>query len=176
MQHWAKIKITPYFIHRRAVSFILDSTFKFTWQFEKCVKFIHQTYNELKSNDWFSVCNLGDQIYNIILEEKTNNYSVKQHLLRALVGTVENYFMERREQDLSNAISDALMTMETTIPVQKVHHRSLSLKGPNRWVICLLGSLRKTHHLEWATADPDINLIIVAVTDEVLENEHVAYL
>lgn len=37
---WAQLKLTPYFVHRRAIHFVLDATFEHSWQFEKCVNFI----------------------------------------------------------------------------------------------------------------------------------------
>ena len=66
---------------------------------DKCVGFICQAFADLKSNDWFGLQNLGNQDYNIPLEERGANESVKKQLLKSLRRSIEDCIMEKRRVD-----------------------------------------------------------------------------
>ena len=52
--------------------------------YEKSVKFIRGVFDELESNDYFALRNLGDQTYNMMFEEKSCNRLLKKKLLSEL--------------------------------------------------------------------------------------------
>jgi len=62
------------------------------------------------------------------------------------------------------------------VPIQSVKYRQMQVKCPNRWIICLLGSLRSLHNLKNIPSNPHINVLIVCLTDEVIEPDHLTAL
>ena len=65
--------LSHFFVHSRAVSFILDSDFNSFLEYESCIKFIKFVFNESKGTDSFGLTYLGDKSFTIPLEEKSAN-------------------------------------------------------------------------------------------------------
>lgn len=65
---WVKLRLTPHFVHKQALQFILDASFEHSWQYIKCLDFVHSVFKNLNSTDWFGLHTLGDHKYNILLE------------------------------------------------------------------------------------------------------------
>jgi len=60
LQDWTHLQLARCFIDRKAICFILDSDFGHFSLYEKSVNFICEVFDELKSNDYFALKNLGD--------------------------------------------------------------------------------------------------------------------
>ena len=63
------------------------------------------------------------------------------------------------------AFKEAVEAMEV-VPVQKIHHKNIVFGSPNRWIICLLGTLKNICNFDWVKSDPSVNIMIVCITKE----------
>ena len=106
--YWAKANLSHFFVQKQSVYFILDAQFEHFWQYDKCINFICQTFASLNDEDCFGLHNLGDQQYNVLLEEKQYNRCTKMQLLRTLRRSLEDCILQRREVDVRRALDDAV--------------------------------------------------------------------
>lgn len=83
--------MSHFFVERQSLYFILDSSFEYYWQYEKCVEFICDAFEDLDRQDWFGLRNLGCQSHNILLENVGCNISVKRQALVSLHDSIEDY-------------------------------------------------------------------------------------
>lgn len=74
---WTYSNLKLFVVHDQAVNFILDSDFMHYSTLEKCAEFICETYDQLRSTDYFGLTSLGDQIFSINLEKKSLNDKLK---------------------------------------------------------------------------------------------------
>ena len=81
---WAYLSLQHYFVHKKAINFILDGCFDYVLQLDRCINFIEQTFKDMNGQDQFGLQYLGDSQLNIRLEEKSSNKSLKKSLLQSL--------------------------------------------------------------------------------------------
>jgi len=102
------VSLSHYFVQKKSLYFILDSSFEHYWQYDKCVNFICDAYADLTDTDFFGLKNLGEQSHDILLEDKTCNASVKKLLLSSLKRSIEDGHLERRKVDIKTALDEAI--------------------------------------------------------------------
>ena len=105
---WAKVSLSHYFVQKKSLYFILDSSFEHYWQYDKCVNFICDAFVDLSNLDLFGLMNLGDESHNILLEEKACNSSVKKLILNSLKKSIEDSHFQRRQIDFKKALDQAI--------------------------------------------------------------------
>lgn len=116
---WVLSNLAHYFVHDKAIYFILDASFKHSREYDRSINFICDVFNDLKPKDQLALHCLGDSTFDILLEEKRQNTKVKRILLNNLKHQVEEGPNKRRQIDFKFALDNAVKTMQS-LPVQKV--------------------------------------------------------
>ena len=114
--------LSRFLVHKRAVNFIVDSDFDHFSQYERIIKFVRQTFKELKPTDRFGVRMLGDQKFNIELETKWCNERFKHRLLHSLENSIEDMITHRRVIDIDTALRASIHDMEAIITSDFQYH------------------------------------------------------